>query len=101
MVSIEGLWPGVAAITADADMHCLDCARSIYGGGVIQVVIDGNPGWDDWKKYADHEGNPFGVVLADSEDLNGEHCGDCGEPLYNEEEGQEDEEDEEEDEEED
>ena len=76
-----GLWPGVAAIVADAEMYCVPCARGIYGKKRIQAVIDGAPGSE---RFTDQEGNPFGVVLTGSEDLHTMSCGGCGEPLCDE-----------------
>lgn len=78
MVGNDELWPGVVAIAADADMHCVPCAKRVYGAAVIEAVIDGSP---EYEQYTDHEGNPFTVVLAGSEDLNGMCCGDCFTPL--------------------
>lgn len=83
MVTAYGLWPGVVAVANDADFHCIDCACEIYGHKGIMAVVDGTPGY---QQYTDHEGNPFNVVLANSEDAKGQYCGDCGEPLSEEEE---------------
>lgn len=80
MVGKYGLWPGVVAIAADADLHCVPCAKRVYGAAVIEAVIDGSPGYE---QYTDHEGNPLGVVLFGSEDLNGMCCGDCFTPFGN------------------
>src|SRR2546423_1501090 len=38
-----GLWPGVVALTGDADCYCVPCAMERYGEQVIQAVIDGGP----------------------------------------------------------
>jgi len=83
MVERYGLWPGVVAIVGDADMHCVSCAKRLYGDGAIEAVIDGSPGYE---RLTDHEGNPLGVVLFGSEDLDGMCCGDCFTPLAEEDE---------------
>jgi len=44
-------------------------------------VVDGVAGYE---QYADHEGNPFGVVLYGSEDLHKQYCGCCHQPLCEE-----------------
>lgn len=75
---VSGLWPGVVAITGDADMLCVACARQCYGAAPVQQVIDGKPGYE---QYTDHEGNTLGVVLRGSEDLHGQYCGRCHVPL--------------------
>lgn len=77
-----GLWPGVAAITGDADMLCVACAKWRYGAAPVQRVIDGTPGYE---QYTDHEGNTLGVVLHGSEDLHGQYCGRCRVALCDEE----------------
>lgn len=78
MVGRYGLWPGVVALAADADMYCVPCAKRRYGEGAIQAVIDGTSGYE---RYTDHEGNLFTVVLSGSEDLEGMCCGDCFTPF--------------------
>lgn len=81
MVGRYGLWPGVVAITADADSYCVPCAMERYGAKRIQAVIDGGPGYD---RFTDHEGNPFGAVLHGTADTHGMSCGDCGVLLCDE-----------------
>ncbi len=76
-----GLWPGVVAIAADADMRCVLCAKRVYGEEAIQAVVDGTPGYEC---LTDGEGNPFGVVLRGSEDVHAGYCRDCGESLCEE-----------------
>lgn len=78
MVARYGLWPGVVAIVGDAEMHCVPCAKRLYGDGAVQAMIDGSPGYE---QYTDHEGNPLTVVLYGSEDLRGMCCGECFTPL--------------------
>jgi len=70
-----GLWPGVVALTGDADCYCVPCAMERYGEQVIQAVIDGGPGYD---RSTDHEGNLFYAVLYGTADTHGMYCGDCG-----------------------
>jgi len=77
-----GLWPGVVAIVADAEMLCVPCAKWRYGAAPVQRVIDGEPGYE---QYTDHEGNVLGVVLHGSEDVHGQSRGRCHEPLCDEE----------------
>ncbi len=81
VVGVYGLWPGVVAMVADADMSCVPCGRYLYGEDCIQAVIEGAPGYE---QLTDHEGNPLSVVLWGSEDLHGMHCGWCMEPLCDE-----------------
>lgn len=78
-----GLWPGVVAIVADAEMYCVPCAKGFYGEEVIEAVIAGEPGYE---RYTDHEGNPLTVVLRGSESLHTMHCGSmaCRIPLCDE-----------------
>ena len=82
MRGIYGLWPGVVAIVADADMFCVSCAADLYGQDVIQAVVDGVSGC---VALVDGEGNPFGVVLRGSEDLHTVVCAACHERLCEEE----------------
>ena|SRR2546430_2448205 len=88
MVASYGLWPGVVGFANDAQLICVECAFEIYGRKVINDVIDGKPGYE---QHTDNEGNPFNVLLADSEDVKGERCmiSDCGEPLSDDEEEEE------------
>jgi hypothetical protein len=81
MVEKYGLWPGVIAMTADADMFCVVCAMHVYGEQAIMAVVDGVAGYE---QCVDHEGNPFGVVLYGSEDLHKQYCGRCHQPLCEE-----------------
>lgn len=81
MAERYGLWPGVVALSADADLYCVPCAQTLYGTTPIQAVVDGTAGYE---QYTDHEGNPFGVLLYGSEDLHGEFCGNCHERLCEE-----------------
>lgn len=83
MAEAYGLWPGVVAIAADANLYCVPCAKRLYGDEAIQAVVDAVP---SWGKYRDHEGNPFGVVLRWSEDAHTQYCGapGCGERLCEE-----------------
>ena len=81
MVERHGLWPGVVALTGDADGYCVPCAMERYGEQVIQAVIDGGPGYD---RYTDREGNPFFVVLYGTAETHGMYCGDCGIPICDE-----------------
>lgn len=76
-----GLWPGVVAIVGDADMYCVPCAKWIYGAAPVQQVIDAEPGYE---QYTDREGNVLGVVLSGSQDVHGQYCGRCHEPLCDE-----------------
>jgi len=78
MVGTYGLWPGVVALAADAEMYCVPCAKRRYGEDAIEAVIDGTPGYE---RYNDHEGNPFTVVLSGSENLEGMCCGGCFTPF--------------------
>ncbi|WP_157506949.1 hypothetical protein [Ktedonobacter racemifer] len=48
-----GLWPGVVAIAADADMYCVPCAKALYGEEPIEAVVAGEPGYE---RYTDGEG---------------------------------------------
>lgn len=82
MVTVYGLYPGIVAVAADADLHCIDCACKYYGQQIMGVV-DSTP--DGAEASTDHEGNPFTVVLQGSEDAAGQYCGDCREPLFDEE----------------
>ncbi|GHO69781.1 hypothetical protein KSC_086730 [Ktedonobacter sp. SOSP1-52] len=75
MAQAYGLWPGVVAIAADANLFCIPCAMRFYGEEVIQAVIAGEPGW---QSYTDHEGNPFTPVLRGAEDLHYQYCGGGG-----------------------
>lgn len=77
-----GAWPYVIAFDNDAERHCVDCAREIYGKKKINDVVYGREGWQD---HCDHSGNPFNVVFADSDEVRGEYCMDCHEPLWDQE----------------
>jgi len=83
MAEAYGLWPGVVAIVADADMFCVSCAKCLYGDEVIHAVVNGQPGWE---QYQDHQGNAFGVVLRGSTDVHTQYCGvpGCGKRLCKE-----------------
>src|SRR5258708_6294828 len=78
MAEKYGLWPGVVAIVGDADMYCVPCAETRYGSVAVQAVVEGVVGYE---QYTDHEGNMLGVVLCGSEDLHGQYCGKCHQPL--------------------
>lgn len=77
LADTEGLWPGVYAIAADADIYCLPCARRIYGKRAVKYVI--NPPWGGneldpaWPR--DREGNPLAAILASEEAIDNVHCG--------------------------
>ena len=81
MVGRYGLWPGVVAITGDADSYCVPCAMERYGEAKILAVVHGGAGYD---RYSDREGNPFGVILHGTADTHGMYCGDCGVPICDE-----------------
>ncbi len=81
MAGWYGLWPGVVACANDAEMWCVPCAKHRYGWEVVQAVLDGTPGYE---QFSDDEGNPFNVVLHGSEDLHGMYCGGCSTPLCDE-----------------
>ncbi|GER82751.1 hypothetical protein KTAU_13880 [Thermogemmatispora aurantia] len=77
----RGLWPGVAAVVGDAALWCLPCADERYGGEVVEALVRG----EECEGLVDDEGNPLGVVLVGSEDLHGQYCDCCWEPLCDEE----------------
>lgn len=83
MANTYGAWPGVVGFANDAKNVCVECAFAIYGRKIINDVIHGRPGWEN---HTDHDGNQFNVLLADSDDVKGEHCmiSECGEPLFDE-----------------
>lgn len=60
----------VVGYTADADMHCVDCAHRIYGD---------DKGGSEPKQ--DGEGNQVHPIFASDEGWDDEHCGTCGKPL--------------------
>jgi hypothetical protein len=76
-----GLWPGVSAIVGDAELLCVPCAKWRYGAAPVQHVIDGG---SEREPSADQWGNVLSVVLHGSEDLHGEYCGRCHEPICDE-----------------
>lgn len=78
MVKKYGLWPGVIALAADADLFCVTCASQVYGTQAVMAVVNGTQGHE---QATDHEGNPFTVVLYGSEDLHRQYCGRCHQPL--------------------
>ena len=84
---VRGLWPGVVGIVGNAEVLCLPCADKAYGERAVATVVDGDiDGYavdEDSSDYPrDNEGNALGVMFANSEDAQGQYCGNCREPLF-------------------
>lgn len=71
------------ATAYEADLHCLACTQKRFGETLYDIIYDGRVNYADPRYPQDSEGNPVSVLLEgqNDEDLEGQVCGDCAEPL--------------------